>query len=205
MIIESKGKRFVNAGVGYIVGGTTLLGAIIISPLLLLITGTLKCGEVVADYTFEKLDKKKHDKKMKNDWYYRLLHSAPRIKDLKVWQEHIQNLDQYERAVLQIAEAGDVPFELWSYLQEVSEFDNLQRIYGTTEYRNIQSHVVQKAFCFYVSKYSAFMRIPLEDADIHLRNIVASYGFFRMFDKSDILDPEGMFALQPPCLITNNK
>ena len=45
----------------------------------------MKGCEICIDYASDFRDKKVHEKKMKEDWYYRFTQSAPKIYNLKVW------------------------------------------------------------------------------------------------------------------------
>lgn len=88
------------------------------------------------------------------------------IQQLRIWQEHVQSLNQFERAILQILEADDIPRELWWELTNENENDNdasittfftrAKTLYGTPEYP--KDVAVIRAHNYYISKYSQFMK-----------------------------------------------
>jgi hypothetical protein len=148
-------------------------GIVILSPAILVIGGIIYGVEKAIDLVDGAIDKNTHKKRMKHDWYYRLSHMAPKISNLKMWQERIQELNQYERAYLQIYEAQDIPWEIWGELGAAgkSYFADMMRIYGTEEYIKNKNEVVKEASRFYVLKYAEYVGIDEEAAQQHLLNI----------------------------------
>ena len=171
-----------------------IAGCVILSPLLLIASpfsyaiyyrnkmnriNEIK-RQVEEDKQREKEKRAKHDWRLKNEWNYRLSQSAPRISDLTIWQDHILECDQYERAILQISQANDVPYEIWKFIQyDTDEFETKDylleqmKVYGTDEYD--KDKCVQYIYQYYVQKYAEFKTITLEDAEEHMKNIVDTY------------------------------
>ena len=108
--------------------------------------------------------KKQHKSKMKTDWYYRFCHVAVRVNDLPKWQERISDTNQFERAILQITEANDVPYEIWQTLKHLPYFcEHIQTI-GTDAYQLHKEAIVQKAIQYYIQEYATFMNCSFEEA-----------------------------------------
>lgn len=103
-----------------------------------------------------RIKKRKHDKNMKIDWKYRLLCTAPRISTLKHWEEYI-NATQWDRAISQINEANDIPYEVWRDLLDIDneKWEPFAKIVGLEKYSEIKSQVIQDVLEYYQGKLNS--------------------------------------------------
>lgn len=133
--------------------------------------------EFEEDKRQEKAKREKHEWRLNNEWQYRLSQNAPRISQLTIWQKYILECDQYERMILQISEANDVPYEIWSYIRyddfknELSVFLLEQmKVYDTDEYD--KERCVKYVYDYICNKYAAFKNTSIQEAEEHMKNIV---------------------------------
>ena len=117
---------------------------------------------------------RKHRARLKSDWRYRLRHTAVRMNTLKKWQDFM-SADSSVRAAIMLAEAGDVPFELWHELAESSDFFATQiRRVGTPEYA--REEAVRAAVGHFARKYAAAKGTSEAAAWAELRDLAADRG-----------------------------
>ena len=133
--------------------------------------------EFKEDERIEKEKRDKHEWRLKNHWGYRLSQYAPHVSQLMIWQNHILECDQYERAILQISEAKDVPYEVWTQIQygdddfeEKAFLLEQMKVYGTEKYD--KNTCLRYVWNYFVQKYAEFKAIVFEDAEEHMKNIV---------------------------------
>ena len=121
------------------------------------------------DKTCEIIRKREHENNVKSNWRYRFVHTTVKISQLRIWQDVILETNQFDRAILQIAEAEDIPYECWSPLCEESDekdfFRKQKEYYGTENYE--KDKCVSKAFKYFLNKYDVFtgksMEFHIED------------------------------------------
>jgi hypothetical protein len=126
-----------------------------------------------------------HNKKMKNDWKYRLNHQAIRMSALKIWQRDINAYDQHMRKMLAIAELNDIPLEVWWDLFEImnERIYELAQMFGIPELytSDIKKEAVEIAMSHYRRLYQELYIIPeAKEAELIVTDIIASELFGRM-------------------------
>jgi hypothetical protein len=124
----------------------------------------------------------KHHYLMNTDSQYYFEKTAKRINTLKIWQDHIQDLDQYERAILQISEAQDIPYELWPTLIHDDNIDSnayfriMQKMFNEPHvYEKFKDFLIETAIDFYTTQYAKFKGISKEKAQEHMINLVSHH------------------------------
>jgi hypothetical protein len=129
-----------------------------------------------------------HHYLMNTDSQYYFEKTAKRINTLKIWQDHIQDLDQYERAILQISEAQDIPYELWPTLIHDDNIDSkeyfiiMQKMFNEPQvYQKYKGFLIEKAIDFYTIQYANFKDITKNKAQEHMTNIVSHHTEKRPF------------------------
>jgi hypothetical protein len=155
------------------IGAASIVG-IVISPFVAILIGI----DLASDAYKKRKEKYNENKKIKHDWNYRFTHFAVSIHTLKKWQEFVLELNQYERAVVQIAEAKDVPFELWHMLVDDCEhanyFTDMMHKLGTPLYDKEKTK--QLALDFFIKKYALLKNIPIGHADEHMKYLLDRVG-----------------------------
>ena len=140
----------------------------------------------------KQIDKKIDDnykKRINEEWQYRLYHISPHINHLPIWQKYILECNQYERAIMQIIEANDVPYEIWKYIEwseDEFEFKNYlieqMKKYGTPEYEKETS--VRYVIQYYTEKYAKFKNTSIEEIqkeiDILLEKLPKKFDTFEI-------------------------
>lgn len=132
-----------------------------------------------------------HNKKMKNDWKYRLQRHAIRMSALKIWQRDINAYDQHMRKMLAIAELNDLPLEVWWDLLDImheTDFEKgrmheIVQMFGipTLYTLDIKKEALEIAMLHYRRLYQELHAIPEEkEAELIVTEIIASELFGRM-------------------------
>lgn len=131
--------------------GLWTIGAVAIAPFMAVYKGGI-CVENAITRSYKK---KQHEKRMKSDWKYRLRCTAPKISTLeRKWEEYI-NETQWQRAIAQINEAGDIPYEVWLDLLDVdaSKWEPYAKQVGLFKYYSIKGTVIKEALEHYHEAY----------------------------------------------------
>lgn len=164
--IQTKGEKIVRNVEDGCVCGIYFLATLPIIPIVLLIKGCEMCIAGTIDY-FDNISKKKeHDRKMSEDWHYRLSQKARRINDLRVWKEYILDCNQHERAILQIAEADDIPLELFCHFEEYA------KIYGTDEYYEKRLEILNFAYHYFTYENAKLLNISYEESHENMQKLL---------------------------------
>lgn len=126
---------------------------IAVSPIFAVYKGAIFIENSISN----KIKQKRHKKSMKNDWQYRLNYTAPKINTLKNWEKYA-NKTQWDRAISQINEANDIPYEVWKDLLDVDnqKWEPYAKLVGLSEYACIKDSVVKDALEYYSSQLEAF-------------------------------------------------
>lgn len=145
-------KTLVNCGVT-IVSVIGVCGLIAISPLIGMYKGAVFIEQKITD----SIARRKHEKRMGKHWKYRLEHSAPRVSALRKWEDYM-NDTQWQRALVQIEEADDIPYEVWCDLIDVDPDKWVPRakLVGLEEYDDIKNICVREALAHYTRKNKTF-------------------------------------------------
>lgn len=128
-------------------------------------------GMYAIDFCCDVKKKRNHDKNMQCDWKYRFRHLCPHISRFTAWESFATN--QYDRAILQVAEADDVPFELWDELcseecKHMHFFEEQKKLYGTYDYQKWKcTHL---AMTHFREQYDVFMNKSMRDVVDELIN-----------------------------------
>jgi hypothetical protein len=104
---------------------------------------------------FNIINKKIHNKKYKEDWYYRLLYNSKSIKDSYI---NITKYDQYLSKIIIIFEMNDIPREIWIELlnKEYNKFKKYAIIYSCG---NNKDKIIKYIIDYYILKYSDYNNI----------------------------------------------
>ena len=164
-------------GFGVVVGVAVVvplvcIGCVVAAPFVGCMYGVDEVNDVCVD--------KQHQKRMRDDWEYRFKNTAVRMKTLKVWQEHLLRSDPCVRKVMMIAEAGDVPFEVWPELRDESTarefFQEQAQLMGTPEYA--RNAVASAAVSHFVRKYAANTGVSEDAAWDEVQGLIESNGLW---------------------------
>jgi len=132
------------------------------------------CG--IVDFCSKKKGKYMHTKKMKCNAVYRLVYSSKTIYSLLVWQKYADKLTHEECAILQIAEANDLPYEIWRDLNtnQADMFQPLSALVGTVDHD--AQKCSQLALEYYISKLAIYSNLSLSKAKEYAKSMIDSKG-----------------------------
>ena len=113
---------------------------------------------------------------MKSSTIYRLVYSSKTIYSLLVWQKDADKLTYEECAILQIAEASDVPYEVWRELirDQPDKFKSLAKLVGTPEHD--AQKCSQLALEYYITRWAVHNITSLKNAKEYAKSIIDSKG-----------------------------
>lgn len=113
---------------------------------------------------------------MKCNAVYRLVYSSKTIYSLLVWQKYADKLTHEECAILQIAEANDLPYEIWRDLNtnQADMFQPLSALVGTADHD--AQKCSQLALEYYISKLAIYSNLSLKKAKDFAKSMIDSKG-----------------------------
>jgi hypothetical protein len=166
------GEKFVNKIL-------VVSSAIITTPVILaavILYSPFYGVEKTIDFFSNINEKRKHEKKMKEDWYYKLQFNSKSINKAIIWQNNIDIYDQFIRKILAIYELDDIPVEIWSELLNSeddiikSKIKKLAIIYSCGNNKeNIRKEIIN----YYIFKYKNLHNInDINDAHDKVMRIV---------------------------------